>query len=225
MNITAPERSALIRSSAYTWSWCQERVDGHTVLSNLYCNNLEDKTPAQGTLMTQELCQWMARFQDSYDAVLEDPVGYPAHVLQEVLEAVPPEQQCRFLEQLIRAWGSEQPAAPQPRDALLAAALERLGSKADALEQFLPPIEAAQLQERQQVQCRCGQDMTLAVNAMTCYTLAQSGALPPVSLELPYWMAPWSRKTPDRTSSTERELDANQEETQELPEEYLFQPF
>ena len=331
MNITAPERSALIRSSAYTWSWRQESVDGYMVLSNLYCNNLEDKTPAQGALMTQELCQWIARFQDSYDAALEDPEGYPAHVLQAVLEAVPPEQQCRILEQLIRAWGSAQPAASQPRDALLAAALERLDSGADALEQFLPPVEAAQLQERQQVQCRCGQDMTLAANAMTCYTLAQSGALPPppgdgslaqtaigvcaedllcsirwdvqkgylreeeaaqrrcallkafrltlllagsaalltvpglgvlgslgvcggllaalsrvitekfsidrrmleaesdhlppVSLELPHWTAPWSRKSPDRISRTERGPDANQEENQELPEEYLFQPF
>lgn len=330
MNITAPERSALIRSSAYTWSWCQEGVDGQTILSNLYCSNLEDKTPAQGALMTRELCQWIARFQNTYDAVLEDPAGYPAHVLQEALEAVPAEQQCQLLTGLIRAWGPEEPAVPQTRDALLAAALESLSAGADGLERFLPSAGADELREREQVKFRCGPDMTLAVNAMTCYTLAQSGELPPlpgdgslaqtaigvcaedllcsirrdaqegylpakeaaqrrcallkafrltlllasglalltapalgllgtlgvcgglvaalsavireksaidcrmlkeeaddlppIFLELPHCPVPWSKKQPDRASRPETAPDACQEETQEIPEEYIFRP-
>ena len=85
MNMTAQERAALVRRSAYAWSALQEGTDAREVLSDLYCNNLTDKSPAQGALMTGELVQWMARFQDCYDAVLEDPRGYPAHVLKEEL--------------------------------------------------------------------------------------------------------------------------------------------
>lgn len=183
MNRTAQERPALIRSAAYTWSSLQEGTDGLEALSGLYCHNLADKTPVQGALMARELSQWMARFQDCYDAVLEDPRGYPEHVLREALAALPLEQQCQLLEQLIRVWGPEEPtetAGPRNRDTLLARALACLPAGADELEQYLPPVGTAELQEREQIKSRCGQDMTLAVNAMTCYTMAQSGALPPL---------------------------------------------
>lgn len=183
MNIAARERSAIIRSAAYTWSSLQDGVDGRKTLIGLYCHNLEDKTPVQGALMARELSQWMARFQDCYDAVLEDPEGYPEHVLQEALGVLPLEQQFQILERLVRVWGpggSPDTVGVQTREALLAQALASLPTGADALEQYLPPAGADELQERERVQSLCGQDMALAVNAMTCYTLAQNGALPPL---------------------------------------------
>lgn len=183
MNMTEQERSAIVRSAAYTWSALQDGVDGLETLSGLYCHNLEDKTSAQGALMARELSRWMARFQDCYDAVLEDPEGCPEHVLQGVLGALPLEQQFQVLERLIRVWGPEESpdaAGAQTREALRAQALASLPTGADALEQYLPPVGADELQEREQVQSLCGRDMALAVNAMTCYTLAQNGALPPL---------------------------------------------
>ena len=186
MNMTAQERAALVRRSAYAWSALHEGTDAREVLSDLYCNNLTDKSPAQGALMTGELVQWMARFQDCYDAVLEDPRGYPAHVLKEELGTLPLEQQCQVLDRLIRAWGPEErqtaehPVSLRTRDALLEEVLGYLDSGADALEEYLPPAEASELQERDQVKAVCGEDLTLAMNTMVLYTMAQNGELPPM---------------------------------------------
>ena len=55
-----------------------------------------------------------------------------------------------------------------------------LDSGADALEEYLPPAEASELQERDRVKAVCGEDLTLAMNTMVLYTMAQNGELPPM---------------------------------------------
>ena len=66
----------------------------------------------------------------------------------------------------------EHPVSLRTRDALLEEVLGYLDSGADALEEYLPPAEASELQERDQVKAVCGEDLTLAMNTMVLYTMA-----------------------------------------------------
>ncbi len=189
MKITEQERVSLIRRSAYAWSHFQENGNAVDILSKIYCHNLIDKSPKQGELMTTELLLWMARFQDCYDAALEDPAAYTEYILTQELDALPLQQQCQALEQVIQASQSADASesvlpyhgtvSPQARDSLRQEAVQRItnGEDTAVLEQILLAADDAEPHNRKLVKTICGEDMVLAVNAMVLYTMAKNGEL------------------------------------------------
>lgn len=174
----------MIRRSAYAWSCFQEDWSAEDILCEIYCHNMQDKSPQQGRLMAQELLSWMARFQQGYDAVLDHPDDYVERVLIKEIEALSPDEQCRVLRQVIaslqpdggheKADESAQPS--DERDILLRRAVERLTSKGSTAEEELSVKDDAP-QNRRILKAVCGDDMVLAVNAMLLYTMAKNGEL------------------------------------------------
>lgn len=189
MKITEQERALIIRRSAYAWSHFQENESGEEILCKIYCKNIVDKSPKQGAMMAKELLLWLARFQDCYDAALEDPDACTEYVLTKEIEALSIEQQCQTLHQVIQTMESEstqgqlQPycgsPSPQARDALLRETVEKITSGSDAAvpERILLAADDSELQNRKLVKTLCGEDMVLAVNAMIIYTMAKNGEL------------------------------------------------
>lgn len=184
MKLTQQEQADIVRRSALAWSHFREGEDAEGILSRLYCENLPDKSPAQGRMMAEELLRWMARFQDCYDAALESPEEYTRYLLNQELEVLSLDQQCLALEQILQAVDPGRSGSPEEapsnvrREALLAEAAATLadGGAYDVLEQVFP-AEAGDAGNRRRVKAIGGETMVMAVNAMIVYTMVKRGEL------------------------------------------------
>ena len=180
MKMTEQERSAMIRRSAYAWSCFQDNTPAEEILSQIYCDGLTDKSPRQGALMAGEVLGWMARFQQGYDAMLEDPEGYTGWLLSREMAPLLAENRLQALRQLM---GMLDPARPEPpsasEEALRREAVKLLVNREDAaaVEQLLCAVPDGEPRNRRLVKTVCGEEMTLAVNTMVAYTMVKNGEL------------------------------------------------
>lgn len=200
MQITQAEQDAILRASAYALSCFQEGEDPEEVLSQIYCHNMDDKSPRQGALMAQELLAWMARFQSGFDAAMEAPEEYAYYELRSALAGMPEEQQTALLQEWIQAVErmnsmeheddpetalvaqKESPVcryrAPQLLpETLLETLIARIKAAPRVMENILNAAAPWKLRERTAVGRKCGRNMDLAVTAMVIYTMAKNGQL------------------------------------------------
>lgn len=200
MQITQAERDEIFRASAHALSYFQEGEDPQEVLSQIYCHNMEDKSPRQGALMAKELLTWMARFQSGFDAAMENPEGYAYDELRSALNGLPEERQTALLQEWIQAAerlnsleSADDPQAalaaqkecpvcqyraPQYQpETLLGMLISRIKDAPKVLQTIVNAAAPWKLRERTAVKRKCGGNMDLAVTAMVIYTMAKNGKL------------------------------------------------
>lgn len=200
MQITQAEQDAIFRASANALSYFQKGEDPEAVLGQIYCHNMEDKSPRQGALMAKELLIWMARFQSGFDAAMEDPEDYAYHELKSALAGMPEEQQTALLRQWIQAVerlnsleraddlntalaaSKERPVCqdrtpPLQPETLLETLISRIKAAPGVMETIGSAAASWNPRERAAVGRKCGRNMALAVTAMVIYTMAKNGRL------------------------------------------------
>ncbi len=200
MQITQAEQKAIFRASANALSYFEEGEDPREVLSQIYCHNMEDKSPHQGAMMAKELMTWMARFQRGFDAAIDDPEGYAYNELKSALAGMPEERREELLQEWLMAADclnsqkceedSENAFAAQKENSacngkepglcpetLLKTLVLRIKFAPRALQSILKGEAAWTPRERVIVEMKCGRNMDLAVTAMVIYTMAKNGQL------------------------------------------------
>lgn len=200
MQITQAEQKAIFRASANALSYFQKGEAPEEVLSQIYCHNMDDKSPRQGAMMAKELMTWMARFQRGFDAAIDDPDGYAYNELKSALAGMPEERKTALLQEWLMAADrlnsqkceedSEDAFAAQKTDSacnvkepelcpetLLKTFVLRIKSAPGALQSIHKGKAAWTPRERGIVEMKCGRNMDLAVTAMVIYTMAKNGQL------------------------------------------------
>lgn len=183
MHLSDKERKYIIRRTADAIGRIQTGEDAIAVLSEIYCQNMEDKSPRQGQLMAKEVLRWIGKFQNTFEDAREDPAGYFRQNWMLTMEAVPLDVQCDLLnKELGRSSEAEAAASPELRDSLL----EELTGRLTDADSDLFPVEN-QLRDnsdRMAAKTVIGEDMLLAVTAMVLYTMVQNGQLENVEPDL-----------------------------------------
>ena len=188
MHLSDKERKNMIRRVADAIGQLEAGEDAICVLSGIYRQNLQDKSPRQGQLMAQVVLRWIDRFQTVFEDALENPEGCFLENMKQMLAEVPVETQCELL--MGELGISEKTAdlsAEQLRDSLLADLTGRLTEEsANAIPGLSLPEGSNQEDQtfRDTAKAVIGEDMLLAVTAMVIYTMAKNGQLENVSDDL-----------------------------------------
>ena len=180
MHLSDKERKYIIRRTADAIGRIQAGEDAIAVLSEIYCQNMEDKSPCQGQLMAKEVLHWIGKFQNTFEDALEDPAACFRQNWMQTMEAVPLDAQCDLLRrELGGSADAEGPASPEFRDSLLEELSGRL-TDADPngmKESFPLGNQTPGNSDRTTAKAVIGEDMLLAVTAMVVYTMAKNGQL------------------------------------------------
>lgn len=155
MDVLQKERDLLIRRVYQAICDLKEGEDAAGVLSRIYRQNLEDKTPAQGELMAQEVLEKMGQFEDIYDDALEDPENCILRAVSQYLTGISESEREQIVRRVSR-WIED-------------------GSLFK--EQELQPIPDEEMQDRLIAEGNVGEEMLKAVTAMVIYTMAKNGDL------------------------------------------------
>ena len=187
MHLSDKERKYIIRRTADAIGRIQTGEDAIAVLSEIYCQNMEDKSPRQGQLMAEEVLRWIGKFQNTFEDAMEDPVRCFRHNWMQTMEAVPLDAQCDLLRrELGLSADAGEPVSPQLRDSLLEELSGRL-TDADpkGMEaRFTLGDPTPDNSNRTAAKAVIGEDMLLAVTAMVLYTMVQNGQLETVEPDL-----------------------------------------
>jgi len=195
--LTEAQQGYVVQKTANALSNFQDGQDAKQLLTALYCQNMEDKSPRQGRLMARELIDWMERFQSGYDMALEDASGYARRELSGLLEGQSFEQQCTLLRSVIRtmdrmdpdgsapsAGGSGPPepcpgpAGPETRDKLLDEAVKRVCHS--GLPQSAAQLPEPSAPDSPVLMTYMDQNLLRAVTAMIIYTMVKNNQPTPL---------------------------------------------
>ena len=187
MHLSDKERKYIIRRTADAIGRIQTGEDAIAVLSEIYCQNMEDKSPRQGQLMAEEVLRWISKFQNTFEDAMEDPARCFRHNWMQTMEAVPLDAQCDLLRrELGLSADAGESVSPELRDSLLEELSGRL-TDADPKgmeDRFTLEDQTPDNSNRTAAKAVIGEDMLLAVTAMVLYTMVQNGQLETVEPDL-----------------------------------------
>ena len=98
--LSEKDRIAVSRRAAFTLSMCGEDCDAKTLLRDIYCEFMHDKTEQQGELVAEEILSCVADFQMHFEAAQEWPREYAESQLHDALKELPLREQCQVLYRL-----------------------------------------------------------------------------------------------------------------------------
>lgn len=95
--LSEKDRIAVSRRAAFALSMCGENCDAKTLLRDIYCEFMPDKTEQQGELVAEEILSCVADFQAHFEAAQEWPREYAESQLHDALKELPLGEQCQVL--------------------------------------------------------------------------------------------------------------------------------